>query len=82
MFKDGGNAIEFFEFDSGRFAATGDGLGNFDIIAKGGSLTAGDRISLRVSDIGCHCHPVLHSMTNNLEQFSFQHSMPLSMAQE
>jgi len=40
-FNDGGHATGFFEFDSAKFAATGNGLGNFDILTTRGNLIAG-----------------------------------------
>jgi len=79
-FDDGGSIGGFFQFDSDEFAATGNGIGNFDILTTRGSVLAGAEYlsGFLISD--AKATPLLIDITNSLGRLVLQHAIPLSDA--
>jgi len=83
-FSDGGRALGSFQFDNDKFATTGNGLGNFDILTTRGSLLAGVEYltGLFISSANATRFATsitIATSTNNLgPQLTLQHTAPLS----
>jgi len=80
IFDDGARIGGFFQFDSDKFAATGNGIGNFDILTTRGSVLAGAEYlsGFLISD--AKATPLLIDITNSLGRLVLQHAIPLSDA--
>jgi len=77
-FDDGGSATGFFQFDSDKFAATGNGLGDFDILTTRGSELSGANYASGFFITNAESTPFSTSITNSLGHLILQHRLPLT----
>jgi len=77
-FNDGGFANGSFQFDSDKFALTGNGLGDFDIVTTPGSAVAGANYISGFFISSAQSTPFSTSITNSLGQLILQHTLPLT----